>query len=79
MLGLEKEGNVLSLHPAIPEDWDGFTLTCSFAEGEAEIACQRISSEKRGLYIDGGKAPDDKLYLDARKKQAVYYLPAKKA
>ena len=60
ILGFRRKGNVLSLHPCVPDDWDDFTITLQEGSSTWHISAERRTTM---LTIDGQPSSDKTLHL----------------
>src|SRR5450631_3852454 len=73
LLGLERRGNQLRVHPLLPRAWQGFEMRYRFIDTTYEIACRAAPSiDAAGVTVDGTAAPDGWFaLLDDAKAHAV--------
>ncbi len=69
LLGLQKEGNILSFSPNLPDEWKGFEMSCSFEEGDALVTVVKQKANQEGdkgagVYVDGVKNEDGEILLE---------------
>lgn len=62
LMGIKRSGNVLTVHPLLPAEWESFSLTYQHDESHYEINITRGDGEYQ-VTLDGIVLLDDRIFL----------------
>jgi cyclic beta-1,2-glucan synthetase len=71
ILGIRKEGNRLSVKPALPSHWEGFKVTLRLCDAVYRIEVRREKGAEPAIEIDGERRPGSEIELRQAGEVAV--------